>query len=102
MRKFFSFIKTWFNRSERLAYTIPEFTHRHRDLLIIVCDPKSDEIFMSYNDHNVRGVIGEKGGKKNQHIIRQVLKYGRFKVAATPFFMELATALGGYTKKTKF
>lgn len=81
--------------------TIPEFTHRHKDLLIIIADPKTDEIYCSYGDKNVRGQIGEKGNIK-VGVVRDILKKGRFQTKIDAFMIELAGALKGFTGRAKF
>lgn len=101
MLKLLSFIGTYIDRRKRLSYTIPEFSHHNKELLILVCDPKTDEIYVCYNDKIVRGRVGSTDGK-HKHIIRDVLKYGRFKTKITAFLLELQVALGAYRPKAHY
>ena len=97
-----NFLRTYLSRRERLALMLPEFAHKHKDLLIIVADPKTDEIYVHYKDHLVRGQIGDKVGGKNQKIVANMLKFGRFPTVAEKFLLELQASLRGYHKQAKF
>lgn len=58
-------------------YSVKEFAHANKDLLIIVCDPKTDRIFATYKDKFVNGTIKSPLGKKSK-VVKDVLKYSRF------------------------
>lgn len=65
------------SRRQRLAFTVPEFAHAHKDLILIVADPKTDEIYVSYKNHHVRGAIKSvKGGK--QKTLKKLLSESQF------------------------
>lgn len=57
--------------------TIKEFGHANKNLLIIVCDPASDRIFVTYKDRFVNGKIKSVEGKSSK-VVKNVLKYSRF------------------------
>lgn len=94
-------LSIFFSRRKRMSYQIPEFASKHKDLLIIIADPKTDELYATYAGHTVRGQMGEKG-KKKQGIIKDILKYGRFKHGIDKFLIEMAAMLHGYRTKAKF
>ena len=81
-----------FNRNERLLYTIKEFSHANKNMLIIVCDPKTDRMFVTYKDFYVNGKIKSTQGK-NTHVVREVLKNSRFKDSIDGFVGSLAETL---------
>lgn len=81
-----------FNRDERLMFTIPEFTRANRDLLIIVADPKSDRMFVSYKDHFVNAKIKSPLGKKT-NVVKDVLKYSRFQNSIDQYITALMETL---------
>ena len=70
-------LRILFNREARLKYTVPEFAHQNKGLLIIVCDPKTDRIFVTYKDKFVNGKIKAVTGRRS-HVVKEVLKYSRF------------------------
>lgn len=81
-----------FNREERLLFTIKEFAHANKDLLIMVADPKTDRMFATYKDRFVNGRIKSPLGKKT-HIVRDVLKYSRFHVTVDQFIASIVETL---------
>lgn len=70
-------IKFLISRDKANMLTIPEFLHANKDLLIIICDPKTDKIIASYRDKHVTGQIKSPLGKKSK-VVKDVLKYSRF------------------------
>lgn len=71
------FIKMFISKRERLAFTVPEFAHANKKLLIIVADPDTDEMYVSYKDHHVRGTIkSAKGGKSKT--VKKLLSESQF------------------------
>lgn len=90
-----------------MALTIPEFGHKNRDLLIIVADPKTDEVYFMYKDTVIRGQVGEKTkkGKIKTGVVKNILTYGRFKDKQNGierFIMELAGAMHFGGSKAKY
>lgn len=101
INNFFSFLKTYLDKRSRLAYQIPDFAHANKDLLIIIADPKNDEIFVAYGDKMIRGRIGEAGSKQNLHVVKNILKFGRFKSenGIEKFLMEILAIVIDVRKK---
>ena len=62
-----------------------EFAHKHKNLLVIILDPEDDTMFMAYHDQQVLNSIKTIDGK-NHHIVRDVMKAGRFK-SSIDFFL---------------
>lgn len=58
--------------------SVPEFVSANKDLLIIVADPKTDSIYVAYNNKIVAGNIKSADGKK-LHLVRGVLKDSLFR-----------------------
>ena len=81
-----------FNRDLRNLYSIKNFGHANRDFLIIVCDPKTDRIFVSYRDRYVNGKIKSATGKKT-HVVKGVIKYSRFNENIDSFIASIAETL---------
>lgn len=89
---FFSRIKILFNRDAQLRFTVKEFAHYNKNLLIIVCDPKTDRMFVTHKDKFVNGLIKSPTGKKS-HVVREVLKYSRFNVTTDMYITSLMETL---------
>lgn len=62
---------------KRKSLNIQEFCHFNKDLLIIVLDPKTDEMRISYRDKIVSGTIKSMDGK-DHHVVKNVLKHSTF------------------------
>lgn len=56
---------------------ISEFAHSHPELLIIVANPETDKLFMSYGTKHVFNQIKSPEGKE-LHIVRDLLKRSTF------------------------
>jgi len=67
-----------FNFEGRRSKEIAEFCHYHKDLLIIIADPKTDKLFMSYRDKHVANQIKSAEGYKTK-VVRGVLSHSLFK-----------------------
>lgn len=89
---FLNKLKMVFNRNEHLLFTVKEFSHQNKNLLIIVCDPETDRMFVTYKDRFVNGRIKSPLGKKS-HIVKDVLKYSRFNVTIDQFITSLVETL---------
>ncbi len=82
---------------EKKTATIAELMHANKNLLMIVADPKTDEIIVGYRDNIVGNrFIGEDG--KNEHIIRDVLKNSRFKDEIDNFLTRLMREMQTFTR----
>ncbi|OLS15999.1 MAG: hypothetical protein RBG13Loki_0377 [Promethearchaeota archaeon CR_4] len=92
MITFYAKLRMIFNREERLMFTIKEFAHANKDLLIIVADPKSDRMFVTYKDKFVNGTIKSPLGKKSS-VVKDVLKYSRFNESIDQFITSLVETL---------
>lgn len=66
--------------------TVPGFAALHKDLLVIVCDPKSDNIFVGYNNFVVSAKMKSADGKKT-HVVREVLKHSQFDKSIDSFLV---------------
>ncbi len=92
MISFFRKAKLLFSRDNLNLYTVKEFAHANKDLLIIVCDPKSDRMFATYKDKFVNGKIKSTDGK-NRHVVKTVLTNCRFNTGIDSFLGSLAETL---------
>lgn len=86
-------LKFLFKRDERNLYTVKEFGHANKDFLIIVCDPKTDRIFVSYRDRFVNGKIKSTDGHKAQ-VVKNIVKFSRFDTKIDDFLTSIAETLG--------
>lgn len=68
-------IKTWL--AERKMLNVQEFAHRHKNYLVIVCDPKDDTIFVAYKDKEIAGRIKSADGVE-YNVVKNVLKHSTF------------------------
>lgn len=84
--------KKFFN-DFRMAHGVPDFAHQNKDLLVIICDPKSDNIFVAYNDALVSGRIKSIKTNKKAFIVRNVLKFSKFKSEVDGFLGALVETL---------
>lgn len=87
---YFQAYRTWRAKKRRLA--VSEFAHKHKHLLIIVLDPVTDELYMSYRDHQVLNKIKTVDGK-NHHIVKRVLKASQFRSRIDQLIVALVEAL---------
>lgn len=81
-----------FNRDERQLYTVKEFAHANKDLLIIVADPKTDRVFATYKDRFVNGRLKSADGKKTR-VVKDVLKYSHFHRSIDQYIASLVETL---------
>lgn len=86
----FSFFSS--NHRTKLGFALRDFAHANKDLLIIVCDPKSDNMMVAYKDKIVTGVIKSVQGKK-QHVVKNVLYQGGFEKHIDGFLGSLVEIL---------
>ena len=80
------------NRKKRLAYTVPEFMGANKELLIIIADPKTDEIVVGFNGKLAKVSLSLEGGKKDA-IIKKMLKTSKFNENFGAFTVSVAQAL---------
>lgn len=84
MSKVLQLFKIFFSRQERLSYTLQEFVHQNKNLLIIVADPKTDKILVAYKDKHTYGQIKSVEGKK-MTVVRDVLNHSKYKGSIDSF-----------------
>lgn len=92
MLSFFQKVRLIFDRDARQLYLVSEFAHINKDLLIIVADPKTDRMFVTYKDKQVNGRIKSLKGKKT-HVVKEVLSNSRFKESIDGFIASMAETL---------
>lgn len=80
------------SREKRLGKEIPKFMHENKDLLLIICDPKTDTIFMGYKDQMISGKIKSPTGK-NLKVIQGVLRESLFEDRADMFLSGLVEVM---------
>ncbi len=81
-----------FNKDAANLLSVPAFASANKNLLMIVCDPDSDRIFVTYRDKYVNGKIKSATGK-NTHVVKEVVKYSRFPNAIDDFITALVETL---------
>lgn len=60
--------------------------------MVIICDPKTDRVFVSYKDKHVNGRIKSATGK-NTKIVKEVLSHSRFHHNIDDFITAIAETL---------
>lgn len=65
------------NNDKRQKHTIPDFLHANKDLLVFVCDPKTDNIIVAYKDAMVSGQLKSADGKRLR-VVKGVLTHSIF------------------------
>lgn len=68
--------------------SVSDFAHKHRNLVVIVLDPETDELYMAYRDVQVLNVIKSGDGKK-QHLVKSLMKASQFKSKIDSFLIEI-------------
>jgi len=68
-------IKAWFYK--RKILDVQQFAHQHRKYMVIICDPKDDTIFVSFQDKQVCGRVASMDGVDHK-VIKNVLKHSVF------------------------
>jgi hypothetical protein len=81
-----------FKRKKLNELTVPEFANRYRDLLVIVADPKTDNIFVGHGGKVVSGNIRSTTGKKAK-VVKHVLSHSQFKSSIDEFITSLMETL---------
>ncbi len=92
MITFFKKLQMIFSRDARNLYTIREFGHVNKNLLIIVADPKTDRIYAMHGDRFVNGRIKDPTGKKSR-VVKDVLKYSQFHKTIDQYITSLMETL---------
>lgn len=72
---------------------IQEFAHAHSDLLIIVGNPKTDEISIHFRDKIVAGRIKSADGK-DLRVVSNLMKASQFNARIDSFLVGIAEMLG--------
>lgn len=73
-----SFLKKKQSRIDYLRTQLGAFAHENRDVLIIVADPKTDEMFVGYKDKLVLGKLKTLEGA-DIDVVKAVLRQSVFK-----------------------
>lgn len=81
-----------FNFSGKRSKRIAEFCHYNRDMLIIVADPKTDKLFMSYHDKIVANQIKSVEGY-NTKVVKGVLTHSLFKKEIDNFLTSIMESM---------
>lgn len=71
-------LKSWFlQMQKRKTLDIQEFTQRHRNYIVFVCDPKDDSIFVAYRGKHVAGRMRSNDGL-NHHVLKNMMRHSTF------------------------
>lgn len=71
---------------------IGQFIHANRNLLVIVCDPKTDKLLMAHKDKVViNRLVGFDKGSKG--VVKNILRKSAFKSNIDKFISSLAQSL---------
>lgn len=92
-----NFLKNKKNRTDYLRTMLGAFAHENKDLLIIVGDPLTDNMFVAYKDKMVLGKIKSLDGAE-QSVVRDVLKRSSVK---SQFDLALELFLSGFSDLLK-
>ncbi len=76
------------SRKLKQRLSVSDFAHKHRNLVVIVLDPETDELYMAYRDVQVLNVIKSADGRK-QNIVKGLMKAGQFKSKIDAFLIEI-------------
>lgn len=85
------FLQMFFDRRVRLAFTVPEFAQANKNLIIIVADPETDEIYVTHRGAMVRGRI--RSAKKGGKMLKGLLKESQFNDSSDGLIVGLIDAL---------
>lgn len=72
--------------------SISEFAHAHPDLLIIIGNPKTDQLFAAHKNKFVNSIIRDPKGKRT-HVVQEVLSHSLFKKGIDSFIVSLVESL---------
>lgn len=61
----------------RKMLNIQEFANRHKNFLVMVCDPRDDTMFMAHRGKQVTGRVSSADGQEH-HVVKNVLKHSKF------------------------
>ena|ERR1019366_3288928 len=71
---------------------VQTFAQAHKDLLIIVLNPKDDKLFMAHGGFQILSQVKSATGK-NEHLVKNLLKHSRFESNIDKFITILADSL---------
>lgn len=80
------------DKEAAIGYRLSRFAHENKDLLIIAGDPKTDALFIAYNDNMRLRKIKTADGKVN-NIVKKVLAHSTFKNTIDFFITGIMEAL---------
>lgn len=96
MKDIFQYFKKKNGRREYLRNMLGDFAHENKDLLVIVADPETDMIFVSYQDKMVLGQVKSlEGAKLNvvKGVLRRSALKGNFDTALDLFLAAIVDKL---------
>lgn len=92
MKKLYTTFRFFFDRDYYNSISISEFAHAHPDLLIIIGNPKTDQLFAAHKNKFVNAMIKDPKGKRT-HVVQEVLSHSLFKKSIDGFIISLVEAL---------
>lgn len=88
MYNLLQFLKDMFNYEARTSKKVSDFAHANRDLLVIIADPKTDKMFISYRDKFFYNQIKSATGK-NTKVVKGILSHSLFKKEVDNFLVSI-------------
>lgn len=92
IKKISTLIRFAFDGDYYKKISIAEFAHAHPDLLIIIGNPKTDQLFAAHKNKFVNSIIRDPKGKRT-HVVQEVLSHSLFKKGIDSFIVSLVEAL---------
>lgn len=96
-KRLFSYL---FSRRTRMTHKIGEFMHQNPDLLVIVCDPKTDVIMTGYRNFATAAAIVP-NGKDRAKVVKSVLSMSRLDKSVDRFLLQIDGAVFNIAKATR-
>jgi len=96
-------IKQLFSRKDRIAHKVGQFMHDNPELLVIVCDPKTDVIMTGYRNFATAGAIQPDivNGKWRSKVVKEVLSMSRIDKAIDRFLLQIDGAVFNIAKAVR-
>jgi hypothetical protein len=85
-------MKVFWKLKEAKQLEVQKFAQAHKDLLIIVLNPKDDKLFMAHGGLQILSQVKSASGK-NEHLVKNLLKHSRFESNIDKFITILADSL---------
>lgn len=95
-----NFLKQLFSRKLKIAHRVGQFMHDNPDLLVIVCDPKTDSIMTGYQNLITATAIKPDvhNRKTRSKVIKEVLSMSRIDHAVDRFLLQIDGAVWNIAK----